>query len=251
MSQDEGKESGVTDTPFKAGETYRTREEVRTEVLRLAFARCGQTDPRPWRTIADELWTWVSRSEDRPEIPVAPTPPADDLAAAGAEIERLRVLAADLTTEMRGIVGAELMGDAKSDAGQLGGTVFQMWVRWEDRRRQRALLARAAALLPSPPDAKAADCRRCQGSGAEPPHEDVECKECGGTGRRSAKPAPERERLKGWCWVNVHSYGHASASERRHLADEYAEEDARTYGPRIACIPVDLSQHHVGEGLEP
>lgn len=188
--------------PFKAGETDEMVEALSWALDNLRALAVGRWKPD------DPAWQDMARARA-----LLPTPPADDLAAARAEIERLRVLAADLTTEMRGIVGAELMGDAKSDAGQLGGTVFQMWVRWEDRRRQRALLARAAALLPSPPD---------------------------------AKPAPERERLQGEFWVNVYrSCVGAQTFGSENAAGVYSGSG------RIACIRVDLSQHHVGEGLEP
>lgn len=59
-----------------------------------------------------------------------------------------------------------------------------------------------------------------------------------------AKPAPERERLKGW--VNVYA-GFLVGTTYDSRGE--AAEDALSTPRRIACI--DLSQHYVGEGLEP
>jgi len=49
------------------------REELRLECLRLALARAGANDPRPWRAIADELFGWV-RAEDPPATSAPPAP---------------------------------------------------------------------------------------------------------------------------------------------------------------------------------
>ena len=63
-----------------------------------------------------------------------------------------------------------------------------------------------------------------------------------------AASAPERERLSGECWVNVHSGGAVECYRHRSYADAVTDTSG---GPRIACIRIDLSQHYKGEGLSP
>jgi hypothetical protein len=69
--------------------------------------------------------------------------------------------------------------------------------------------------------------------------------------RADAAPAPERERLSGECWVNVHACGITQSYGSRGVADIYAETSEAKWGVRVACIRIDLSQHRKGEGLPP
>lgn len=191
----------ASESPFKAGET-----EVTGTLLSVDF--CGKTDlgvpaTRVTFEIPADTAGWSSgRYVIQPKAmareahgcihygcPICagtPTPPAaDDLAAARAEIEKLRRALQSIKRE------DWCWGRDSQD-------------RVIPKRGRCGKIARAA-LLPSPPD---------------------------------AKPAPERERMKGW--INIYP---PAWHDTKEAADRQAGLD------RIACI--DLSQHFVGEGLEP
>ncbi len=46
--------------------------ELRLECLRLALGRSGANDPRPWRSIAEELYGWVTAAGEAPAALSAP-----------------------------------------------------------------------------------------------------------------------------------------------------------------------------------
>ena len=238
----------MTDTPFKAGETDEMVDALSWALGRLRGLAIGVWKPD------DPAWQDMARARA-----LLPTPPAaDDLAAARAEIERLRK-AIDYAV-------GQIDKGAPDNAG-------------DELRR---------ALLPSPPDAKPAlvtseDMRaaikraRTRGNlppAPEPWYRRIEgdgCYFCGSdiciSAARASRlcvvantasvrcpacksvyePAPERERLKGW--VNV--YPKAGGGWRPGYCYDTRSEAARMAGgtDRTACI--DLSQHYVGEGLEP
>lgn len=61
------------------------REDLRLECLKLALARAGANDPRPWRAIAEELHGWVTGAP-----PPSSAPPVPDRARDNAAVPRRR-----------------------------------------------------------------------------------------------------------------------------------------------------------------
>ena len=240
----------MTDTPFKAGETDEMVDALSWALGRLRGLAIGVWKPD------DPAWQDMARARA-----LLPTPPAaDDLAAARAEGWR---------------AGRDAAVDWVMRHGERGMSL-------ED------VLKGILALTPTPPDAKPAlvtseDMRaaikraRTRGNlppAPEPWYRRIEgdgCYFCGSdiciSAARASRlcvvantasvrcpacksvyePAPERERLKGW--VNV--YPKAGGGWRPGYCYDTRSEAARMAGgtDRTACI--DLSQHYVGEGLEP